>query len=327
MTDRSDSKNPAPNPYVFVVGCPRSGTTLLRRLLDAHPGLCIPKAETHWIPKFYLKRKGLTDDGRVTAAFVDMLLNYPRFAKFDVSREELVGLLGGQVTVEYPEFVRRLFDLYGARRGKRRVGDKTPGYARHIKLLHQLFPNSRFIHLVRDGRDVALSLRSWSRRGKSVGRLVGYASDSATTTALYWEWMVRLAREAGEALPPGFYLEVRYEELVAATPGECRRMCGFLGLDYDARMLDYHAGRQRADASLSAKKAWLPPTRKLRDWRTEMDREDLLRFEAASGDLLSELGYSRAIDPVPVAARRHAEDLRGEFERHPHPVAWRAKRA
>lgn len=322
MNDKPDALPPGSSPHFFVVGCPRSGTTLLRRLLNAHPRLCVPKAETHWIPKFYSRGDGLDEENKATPAFVDVLLAYPRFSKFQADRQTLLSFFDGRPCMDYAGFVSRLFDWYGEQRGKTLVGDKTPGYARHIPLLHKLFPGARFIHLIRDGRDTVLSLMSWDRLEKTAGRLASFDEDPVTTTALFWEWLVRLGRETGSRLPPGQYLEVSYERLVDDTGPACRRMCDFLGIAFEPGMLDYHRGRQKPGSGLSAKKAWLPPTGKLRDWRKQMSDTDLLRFEAACSPLLTELGYevkNRDIDPAAVA---HALRLRQAFERRPVPEAW-----
>ena len=123
------------------------------------------------------------------------------------------------------------------------------------------------------------------------------------TAALWWEWQVRLGREAGASLGPQLYQEVRYEALVGDTAGELEPLCAFLDISFDRAMLDYHQGRQRSDRGLSAKSAWLPPTPGLRDWKTQMGPEDAERFEAVAGDLLDELGYPR---DVPEPRRRPA---------------------
>jgi hypothetical protein len=89
------------NPYVFVVGCARSGTTLLKRVLDAHPQIAITK-ETHWIPLVYHERTGLTPDGMVTPALIDHLLEDWRFARLGIGRPELEPLLGSGEPVSTP---------------------------------------------------------------------------------------------------------------------------------------------------------------------------------------------------------------------------------
>jgi hypothetical protein len=313
------------NPYVFVVGCPRSGTTLLGRLLDAHPELAIVH-EGRFVPDFYDKRRGLAPGGAVTAGLVDELLAFPPFEGFHVGREDLERLVRQDAgPVAYADFVSALFDLHGRAHGKRLVGDKTPFYVRSLPTLHDLWPEARFVHIIRDGRDVCLSVRNWKKvavRGGSVARLPGWEEDPVSTTALWWEWQVRLGREAGAAFGPRLYREVSYEALVADAAGECAQLCGFLGLPFDEHMLSFHEGRTKADPSLDAKQAWRPVTKGLRDWRAQMPAEELERFEAAAGGLLAELGYERgAPSPaseeaaaVAAAARR---TFSGAIERRP----------
>jgi Sulfotransferase family len=300
------------NPYVFIVGCPRSGTTLLGRIGDAHPQLAVIH-ETRWIAGFHKRRLGLTPEGEVTPELVERLREHKRFATLGLAPELLDGLLPGDRPVHYADFVASLFDLYGERRGKRLVGDKTPRYVRNLPTLHELWPHAKFVHLIRDGRDVCLSVLDWK---KGAPKFPTWDEDPVSTTALWWEWNVKLGREAGALLGPERYHELRYEALVAEPEGECRALCAFLGLPYDASMLRFHEGRMLEDARLDAKKAWRPVTAGLRSWRTDMPPDDVLRFEAAAGPLLEELGYERAgsapMHEYLARARRH----RAAFERH-----------
>jgi hypothetical protein len=311
----------AVNPYVFVVGCPRSGTTLLQRLLDAHPQLVVIN-ETLWITR--------EADRPVNRDLVSRLFEYRRFRRLELPREEIELLLDREGADSYARFVSGIFDLYGEKHGKPLVGDKSPGYVRKLRKLHSLWPEARFVHLIRDGRDVWLSVSSWKKAGRSAGQFATWADDPVGTTALWWERSVRLGREAGSALGRARYREVRYEDLVADTERECRAACSFLGIPYDDAMLRFHEGRTRSAPGLSPKKAWLPPTSGLRDWRTHMPSEDVERFEAAAGDLLSELGYPRAVGRLPDRASARAARTRSAFtadaraRRRVLPGAWRA---
>ena len=316
------------NPYVFIVGCPRSGTTLLQRLLDAHREVAVIP-ETLWIARIYEHRSGLTDEGLVTPRLIDRLLAKPRFVRLGIERADLERLIGGGGR-PYASFVSDIFELYGRRRGKRLVGDKSPGYVRSIPTLHGLWPEARFVHLIRDGRDVALSAVSWKKADRVLGDFRTWPSDPWTTAALWWERSVRLGREAASALPPEVYLEVRYESVVAEPESACRQICAFLSLPYDPGMLRFHAGRTTPDPALSSKRQWLPPTSGLRDWRSEMSAEALQQFEAAAGDLLAELGYERGARRLgrdrivrALAAREtFAEDVAREGR--PLPARWAA---
>jgi hypothetical protein len=302
------------NPYVFIVGCPRSGTTLLRRIIDAHRQIAITR-ETHWIAKRFEKRQGVTPDGLVTPELLSWLLSDEKFTRMGIRQDELEGLMAGEEAVPYSTFVTGVFDLYGKGQGKRLVGDKVPGYVRRIPTLHALWPKAKFVHIIRDGRDVCMSAINWSRAYKLARRYSTWTEDPTTTAAVWWEWQVRLGREDGGSLAPQLYHEVRYEELVSRPAKECETLCSFLDLPYDDAMLKFHEGREKADPNLDAKKAWRPLTPGLRKWSEQMPAEDLERFEAAAGDLLEELGYPRACPPPPEEKLARAVRIRESFTR------------
>jgi hypothetical protein len=303
------------NPFVFIVGCPRSGTTLLGRMVDAHPDIAVIH-EGRFAPDWFERRRGLTAEGFVTAELVDGLLGHPPFANVSVGREELERLLGDGGRVSYADFVAGIFDLHGRAHGKRLVGDKTPHYVRSLPTLHALWPGARVVHLIRDGRDVAQSVLGWRKvteRGGSVARFSVFREDRVATIACWWEWLVRLGREDGAALGPSTYHEIRYEALVAEPAAECERLCDFLDVAYDDHMLGFHQGRECNDPGLDAKKAWRPVTPGLRDWRSEMAPADVQRFQAAAGGMLDELGYERGGGAPSAELRNHAGRLRNSF--------------
>jgi hypothetical protein len=315
------------NPYVFFVGCPRSGTTLLRRIGDAHPELAII-GELHWVPRLWERRVGITQDGIVTRELLDVLLSDRRFRKLDLDAEVVAELVEDRRPKHFASFVTEVFDLHGQVKGKSFVGEKTPGYVRVLPTLHSLWPHARIVHLIRDGRDLALSLQDRTRSERAAWRLPTWDEDPVTTAAIYWEWNVRLGREAGALLGPDRYHESRYEALVADPELECRELCDFLGLAYDPAMLRFHEGRRKSESGVSAKKAWLPVTAGLRSWREQMAPGDVVRFEAAAGDLLEELGYERAAPPASVEELARAARFRDAIadharsRRHAVPAAW-----
>ena len=124
------------NPCVFVVGCPRSGTTLLRRILDAHGELAIPKAETHWIPKL-ARSPYLTEQGAVTPELRETLQQNERYRKLGLPEDLLDSVDGSTGSPAYADLVAVIFDAYARQRGKSLAGDKTPGYARCISQLQK----------------------------------------------------------------------------------------------------------------------------------------------------------------------------------------------
>jgi hypothetical protein len=318
------------NPYLFVVGCPRSGTTLLRRMLDAHPELAITP-ETHWVPEWFEKRPGVNRNGDVTPELVQSLLESDRFKKLKLGDDDKVWeLFEDGEPVSYARLVERIYELFGSRRGKPLVGDKTPGYTKAVPTLHRLFPWARFVHLIRDGRDVCLSATTWHQVERLESRFPSWRENPVSTAALWWELHVRLAREAGSRLEPALYYEMRYEELVADPSEESSALCSFLGLGYSEAMPRFHEGRTRTDPTLGSNKQWLPPTPGLRDWRTEMPGDDVERFEAVAGELLDELGYPRACPSVSAVAFEQGTHVRDVFTQDlrgrgwPLPERWAA---
>jgi Sulfotransferase family len=196
------------NPYVFIVGCPRSGTTLLRRIADAHSQLAV-MPEQHWLPRLWEWRAGIRDDGTVDSELLDMLLSDRRFELLDLPFKPVAERVEAGPPIRYADFVSGLFDLYGQRAGKPHVGEKTPKYVTQLATLAELWPRARVIHVIRDGRDVALSLIDWDKAERNVGRFPGWASEPVMTAALYWEWSVRRGREDGSRLGENYH-ELRY---------------------------------------------------------------------------------------------------------------------
>src|ERR671912_2622983 len=303
------------DPYLFIVGCARSGTTLVHRIVDAHPQIAVTP-EMHWISHYvnYFKNQNRL----VTPELVSELTGHKRFAQFEIPREEFEGLLGSGEALPYPTFLRRVFGLYGKINNKPLVGNKTPAYVRSIPTFHALWPEAKFVHIIRDGRDVCLSVLNWKKAERTAGRYASWEEDPVATTALWWERKVRTAREAGARLGSSLYYEVRYESLISRPEQECQRLCKFLDVPYNDAMIRFAEGKARTElpnARKTPKKAWLPITSGMRNWRTEMPVKDVERFEAAAGNLLQELGYERAVPNPSSEALEHATRIREAFTR------------
>ncbi len=141
----------------FIVGCPRSGTTLVQRMINAHNQIAITP-ESHWIPRLSLRPWAVNREGFVTTKLIRRILANPKFARLKLGKDELTMLYRKRKKNTYFELVSLIFDMYGNTQGKPLVGDKTPDYVRSMQTLHELWPTSRFVHVIRDGRDVALSM-------------------------------------------------------------------------------------------------------------------------------------------------------------------------
>jgi hypothetical protein len=289
------------NPHVFVVGCQRSGTTLLQKMLDVHPDLAVT-CDSEFIPRV-LAEAGAQEDVRLEPELVDLAVRYRSrsdragFKKLELPEATARGLAAQAST--FGGFVSLLFDEVAARRGKTRAGDKTPDYALRMPLLHALFPWARFVHIVRDGRDVALSLRDWSVRGGPRGpaRFEVWAEEPFAACALWWAGMVTTAERDGGGLAPGQYLLVRYEELVSDPEATLSRVTDFLGLPFASEMLLHRR-----------------PTAGRRDWRNQMERREVAVFESLAGDVLEMMGYERVTSAVAPELEERARDWRRRWE-------------
>lgn len=297
-----------PNPYVFIVGCQRSGTTLLQRMLEVHPLLAVGY-DTLFIPRA-VKGLAVGIDPPLTDKIIDRVRSFPRFRRLGLPEDATS--IAARRSRTYSEFVSDLYTQFGRLNGKPFAGEKSPGYCRHLPQLHALFPWTRTIHLLRDGRDVALSILNWK---KGPAKLQLFGDEPVATCALWWLRDVTMGRCDGRLLGNA-YREVRYETLVARPQETLREISDFLELCYDDQMACYHEGRTRHKPGLSAKAAWLGPTPGLRDWRRQMQERDVELFEAIAGDALSEAGYERTCRQISPAIEAVADRCRRWWEAH-----------
>ena len=291
----SPTKTSAQSCFPFIVGCGRSGTTLLRAMLDSHPELAVP-AETKFIARMGAARRRYERPAGFDAErFVDDMFRRTALEeRWELSRSDVTSALRKYPPDDYAQAVRRVFATMAEQRGKTRYGNKTPIHVMSMPLLAEIFPEARFVHLVRDGRDVALSYLETEFGPKTI-----------VDGALHWRRHVGRGRATGRGLGPSRYHEVKYEDLVAAPESVLRLICTFLELPFHPHMLAYH---ERADEVIGGIK--LPqyhqglrrPPASLRNWKTEMDPLDVSRFEAVAGRLLSALGYERALKRIRLDA-------------------------
>src|SRR5687768_3442650 len=163
-------------------------------MLDAHPQLAIP-AETHFVPDL-LEREG---ECRASGELVDAIVAARTWEDFGLDADELRAEAAGVRGAA--EVLRVFYRLCAAREGKPRWGDKTPGYVKRMRPIASALDEARFIHLVRDGRDVALSRR---KRGMGADKRMGDVAD-------LWKRRIEHARKQAKRLR-GRYLELRYED-------------------------------------------------------------------------------------------------------------------
>ena len=267
------------SPPLLVLGVRRSGTTLLRVMLDRHPELAVPD-ESYFIPQLADRQRSHVD----VEAFLDDLRRLPTIREWEIPLDEVRARL--RPGMPLGEAVGAVYETYASRRGKQRWGDKTPMYMQRLPLLERLFPDARYVHLVRDGRDTAVSFLSMP--AGIVTRTWAHP-ETAGEFACQWRTELDAARALGARVGDR-YLETRYEKLVADPGGELRRICDLAGLEFDPAMLEY-PGKVDVSGKPHQQSLTKAPTAGLRDWRSELSPSDVDAFEEVAGDLLRELGY------------------------------------
>ena len=267
---------------LILLGVRRSGTTLLRVMLDRNAELAVPD-ESYFVPQLAHRHRRVVD----VDAFVDDLRRLPTLVEWKLSPDEVARRLRPGMTTGAA--IAAVFETYAIGHGKARWGDKTPLYMQYLPLLERLFPDARFVHLVRDGRDAALSFLSVPAGIMTEGW--GYPRDAAGF-ACQWASEVRDARALGTRVGARF-LELHYEQLVVDPAIELRRVCAFAELPYDEAMLGY-VGQTDSATKRHQQRLNEPPRAGVRDWRTEMSASDRAAFEEVAGALLADLGYEVA---------------------------------
>jgi hypothetical protein len=328
LRGRAEPGSPAP----FVVGVGRSGTTLLRMMLDAHPQLAIPP-ETHFVNPL-IQASGRLRFNPAIACRAIVADQRRRWNDFGLDEDELLARLEAVEPFNTSDALRAFYRLYADKHEKPRWGDKTPDYVRKMKKIQKTLPEARFIHVIRDGRDAGLSQNT---------RVIKRGKEPVPPREMARRWRKRIikSREDAAAIPADEYLEVRYEDLIADTEPVLRRICELVALEYDPVMLTYH---ERASERLQEMAGALPATRarpereagervaahemttkppdagRVAVWKREMTEAENAEFEQVAGYLLDELGYETASpreDWIPPEEWAQAKDRssRGGAER------------
>lgn len=289
---------------LFVVGAGRSGTTLLQQMLDHHPAFAFPW-ESHFIPDFHRHRDRFGDlsDAARRAAMLRAIVRYCRVIwrgrvadGWETPILDSADALAAAAEPTFAGTIDAFFGHFAAQRGKPRWADKTPGYVNSMRLIHEIFPSARFIHLVRDGRDVACSVMPLS-----------FGPNSVYMCAHRWKHTIRHAT-GFEHEHPDRVLTLRYEDLTEDPESHLRRVCAFLDVEYFEQMLDYHRdGGSRVPGSGIHDRIGKPVNRqRCGRWKNEMSGRQVRIFEAVAGGTLEQFGYERACP----GARLHALDKR-----------------
>ncbi|HOP46455.1 MAG TPA: sulfotransferase [Desulfobacteraceae bacterium] len=255
--------NPSNNRPVFIIGCPRSGTTLLRLMLDSHPNIsCGPETS------FLIDMKPI------------VVHHWPHIKLYGFSKEYWHQKIA--------EFFSSFQIEYAQKRGKKRWAEKTPHYTPHLKFILDLFPDSQLVHIIRDGRDVVASHRN------------RYGYVQALKSIIRWREYVTIGHKFGQRASKGQYFELRYEDLVNNTEATLRNLLGFLNEPWDESVLKYmdasHDIQPRYFEFTKNRREDIEGDEmiynsRIGSWQRELDPFLEFSFNIWAGRLARELGY------------------------------------
>lgn len=303
---------------IFIVGAPRSGTTLLRAMLSRHPRVGLSD-ETYYLYTVYQRCQAFGDLANPAnrKALIESYTATQRVQQFEIDLSRLKDRLMVAGT-SYPAFFATLLQCYAEAQGKTRAGEKTPAHARYVNTLLEWYPKARVIHLVRDARDVCASLGNmpWGRK-------------AAMANAELWADLT-LAAERGQGTPR--FCRVRYEDLVADPEGTLRNLCEFVGEQYDPAMLGL-SPVSTADKPWFLRSHQALSKERMGVWQGRLSRNDVALIEAVAGPVMVSMGYELSGRPASTAlrviGRVHSivEDLKKRFLRAPRIwYSWRQPR-
>jgi Sulfotransferase family len=279
------AREPATSPF-FIVGSGRSGSTMLRMMLAAHSRLTIPP-ETWYllalVRRFSIDRPLSAEE---VESAIAVITGHYRWPDMQLSAQEFRHAVSRLAQPYLRDLAEVVYRRHLEAEGKLRWGDKTPTYIQIVPELARLFPSARFIHLVRDGRDVAKSFQATGWSGRWL-----HAGTREWTAALecHWRWMRSDLRDR--------ILLVRYESLVLEPQATLQEICRFVGEELEPQMLSWD---WKVDELVPERELSIHRKLKLRigaeaveRWKREMSAREIFVAEAFMGSHLMRLGYER----------------------------------
>jgi hypothetical protein len=268
---------------IFVVGCPRSGTTMLGLMIHAHPRLAMPP-ESRFLIHTWRRRHD----------FGDLQTEEQRLALADAitrtgsmirelglrKKETMEAILEAPPTIG--SALGTVFKMYADLHGKARWGDKRPVYFREVDVLRRLFPDAQFIHVIRDGRANVASLK----------RMPWWHYTSVSAMSM-WSQAESCMRRNASKLPADTFHTIRYETLVADPRPVLEEMCAFLEEDFHEAMLEPH----KVNNVIPDRKVWHENLKRgvsqdrVESWRTELEPWELGLMETVVRRKLRRQGY------------------------------------
>jgi hypothetical protein len=273
---------------IFVVGAPRSGTTLVSRILNAHPAIALADEIIYF--DIVLKARSVVpelDTPERIGRLFELLPKMDHVGYWHGMGEvlsEVKRRLLADPRPSYPKFYLLVMQVYAEQHGATRFGEKTPWNVRHLDEIVKLFPDARIVHMVRGPRANVASRRKLPR-----------TSQDVVTAAIKWKLDVLAGRQfaMGASASPKNYMELRYEDLVADPEKEIRRLCRFVDEPFHTDMLVFHREQDVMFKDQPWKEGVFRPvyTDSLLMWRSYLSPAQARIVEIICGAEMRHFGY------------------------------------
>jgi hypothetical protein len=280
-------------PIFFIIGRPRTGTTLLRTLFDAHPNVIIPW-ECQFIinlyPKYHRIRNWSTSD---LENFYDDLLEQWLFKLWTIDRNklksDLLASAGENSFSNVCKVVHGNYNSFYEKKELKLFGDKNPGYTIYVDLLKKIYPEAKFIFINRDYRDNFFSIKK-----------VDFELPVASLVVYKWKYFFRQALKAKAKYPESFYI-LRYEDFVSDPDFHFKHLCDFLGIDFLPEVFDFYKKRKDVNKIFKTERAkrnhasLLNPINTTRTgvWKRKLSKKEIRIADAVAGKYAEIAGYQR----------------------------------
>ena len=275
---------------IFIVGANRSGTTLLRLILNAHSNIAIPEEIVYFgsfmagVPIESWRSPGLNEDRYRT--FVHDFVIKKCAPLQGINQDEIIDRILGDKPHDFCKPYKHMLESWASKNGKNRWGEKTPGNLFYADILLEMFPDAQFIHVVRDPRAGVSSMMNTTF----------FPKDIVFNALSRHKFMTKGRAILEKAVPEAQRMTLRYEDLVLNPEEKVRELCSFLQEPFEASMMAFYKDSSRymkQDAANSFNKAATRPisVQMLNKWKKKLKDSDVAQIEALCQDEMKEFDY------------------------------------
>ncbi|MEW6512980.1 MAG: sulfotransferase [Pseudomonadota bacterium] len=290
------------NDPLFIIGNPRSGTSMLRLILTSHTEVLIPPecGFIIWLQNKYADwHRADNNDPAKLSQFVEDLFSSKKFETWLLDKQAVENQITSRQPESYAELCGAVYGAFGQRIGKQFTvwGDKNNFHINHLTDLLALYSKARFLHIVRDGRDVACSYREVMAL-KSISPYAPKLNTAASDIALEWSNNVMKVDSFISLMPGDQVMTIRYEDLVLKSSETCQLICKWLGLSFEEEMLNFYQQNKdnqlEPDLTIDWKKRTLQPISgdTIGRYRNILNKEERIQFESVAAQALKKFCYA-----------------------------------